>query len=167
MAIYWPTPGEHLSSVFSPNGTLISVSTVPHCRISRTDGCLIYTWLYLGLPHFEGFGAFVDDRDVGTTSTDETHALFVGSQLDSSLSGHSVAGVEDSALWDCAEHGQVLQRHLGGSVLTCTQPSAKPCNETCNVLQHGCRSLDGGGFFLVWENSVRTFNNSFPVCTVK
>ena len=33
MAIYWPTlKGERLSSVFSPDGTLISASAAPHCR---------------------------------------------------------------------------------------------------------------------------------------
>ena len=103
------------------------------CYSDEVPKCTQNTCPYLGLSHFEGLCATVDDWDIGTTRTDEAHALGVGSQLHSSLRGHSIAGVEDSAVWDSAEHGQVLQCHLRGAILTCTEQSTEPCNETCTV----------------------------------
>ena len=45
MAIYCSTPGERLSSVFSPEGILISASAVPNCREPVADFIL---WAYTG-----------------------------------------------------------------------------------------------------------------------
>lgn len=109
---------------------------------------------YLGPSHFEGLCATVDDWDIGTTRTDEAHALGVGRQLHSSLCGHSVTGVEDGAVRDSAEHGQVLQRHLGGAILTCTEQSTEPCNETRSAPACACKSPD--------ETSVKTQQSAEP-----
>lgn len=44
--------------------------------------------------------------------------LSVGSKLHSFLSGYAVAGVEDGCRGNGSKHGQILQTHLRGSVLT-------------------------------------------------
>lgn len=51
--------------------------------------------------------------------------LGVSSQLHSFLHGHAIAGVEDGGGRDDSEHGQILQAHLGGSVLTCMSAESK------------------------------------------
>ena len=50
--------------------------------------------------------------------TGDCRYLCVGSELHSLLSGDSVAGVEDGCSGDGSEHGQILQTHLRGSILT-------------------------------------------------
>ena len=71
----------------------------------------------LGLADLELLVVAVGDGDLGPASPDEGDAAGVGGQLDGALHGHGVRGVEDGAAGEGLEHGQVLQGHLGGTVL--------------------------------------------------
>ena len=73
---------------------------------------------HLGFAHFKHLVALEDDGIRRTTGADEAHSLRVGREFARALSGHGIGRVEDGATGQRAEHGDVLQRHLRGSVLT-------------------------------------------------
>ena len=60
----------------------------------------------------------VNHGGVGPACPYEADPGGVGRQLHGSLRGHGVAGVEHCGARDTAEHRQVLQGHLRGTVLS-------------------------------------------------
>lgn len=104
--------------------------------------------IYLGHAHFKLLIRGVDNRGIWSAGADEADALraateigrwhhpiaslrwlykadnthlYVCRQLHCPFCGHSVTGVEHSACWDGAKHGQILQGHLGRTILTWKQ----------------------------------------------
>src|SRR4051794_37830591 len=72
----------------------------------------------LALADFEVLIVGVDDRRSRTRRANEDDALTVGRQLRGTLTSDRVAGVEDNTTGNRTEEGQILERHLAGSVLT-------------------------------------------------
>lgn len=60
----------------------------------------------------------VKDGTIGAAGSDEADPGGVSCQLDGPLCGHGIARVENCRAWDTAEHGKVLQRHLGGTIFS-------------------------------------------------
>ena len=73
---------------------------------------------YLALANLEDFVVAVNDGSVGTGGTRERNALVVGGQLDSSLGGDGIGGIEAGSMRDAPEAGKVFQGHLGWTILT-------------------------------------------------
>lgn len=65
----------------------------------------------------------IDDCSARTGGPDEANAWGVGSQLTGTLSRHSIRWIKDCSRGYGAEHGNVLQSHLAGAVLTNTYTS--------------------------------------------
>ena len=60
----------------------------------------------------------VNDFGVRPGGPDEADAAGVGGQLHGALAGNRIRGIKDRSAGNGSEHGDVLQRHLRGSVLT-------------------------------------------------
>ena len=80
--------------------------------------CSLLTLPYLSLANLKLLVVVIDDWCSRSGGTREGHTLVVSGQLNGSLTGHSVGGVEANSSGDSAEHGEVLQGHLRGTVLT-------------------------------------------------
>ena len=80
----------------------------------------------LSLANTEGFLSRVENRQGWSGGSQVANTAGVGRQLHRPLHGYGIAGIEDSAAWQGLEHGQVLQRHLAGTVLSDTDPAVRP-----------------------------------------
>ena len=72
---------------------------------------------HLGLADGERLVVGVDDGRVGPTRAYVADALGVGGELDGALGRDGIARIEDAGVRHRAEHGQVLECHLAGTVL--------------------------------------------------
>ena len=73
---------------------------------------------HLGLANLKLLIVAVDDLGSWPGDPDEADTPSVGGQFHGTLGGHGVAGVEDGGARKRPEHGDVLQRHLAGAVLS-------------------------------------------------
>ena len=80
----------------------------------------------LGLANTECLLTRVENRQRRSGGSQIANTAGVGRQLHRPLHGYGVAGIEDSAAWQGLEHGQVLQRHLAGPVLSNTDSAVRP-----------------------------------------
>ena len=77
------------------------------------------TTLYLALSDLKRLVVGVEDGCGWAGGTREGDPLVVGGELHGSLTGDGIRGVEAGSTRYGAEHGKVLQGHLGRSVFTC------------------------------------------------
>ena len=90
----------------------------------------------LSLANTEGFLSRVENRQCWSGGSQVANTTGVGRQLHGPLHGHGVTGVEDSAAGQGLEHGQVLQSHLAGPVLSDADPAVGPHHVDVGLADH-------------------------------